>query len=321
MVSSVVTLCSQKVGRQKSLIQFKQMNCSFYQVDVFTKIPFGGNPLAVVFDTGGLTSQNMQNIAREMNLSETSFVLPPDNLPADFSVRIFTPEKELPFAGHPTIGTAHILRETGKVFSGNYKIKLAMNVGVVTVSELRRENLLFMDQLLPVFHPPLDCSEELGKALGLSTKDINSTSKPIQIVSTGLPVLIVPITSLQALKGILVDTKRLNHLLTRLGIDLICVYTCETFDPTATIHSRVFAPKLGIPEDPATGSAAGATGAYLSINNCLSKDDCENICIEQGHIMGRPSDLFVCVEKNKNVIESVRVGGESVTIIKGNIKT
>ncbi|MBT7272107.1 MAG: PhzF family phenazine biosynthesis protein, partial [Nitrospina sp.] len=128
------------------------MNCSFYQVDVFTKIPFGGNPLAVVFDTEGLTSQNMQNIAREMNLSETTFVLPSDNLPADFSVRIFTPEKELPFAGHPTIGTAHILRETGKVFSGNYKIKLSMKVGIVTVSELRRENLLFMDQLLPVFH-------------------------------------------------------------------------------------------------------------------------------------------------------------------------
>jgi PhzF family phenazine biosynthesis protein len=94
------------------------MNFSFYQVDVFTKIPFGGNPLAVVFDSEDLIDQNMQNIAREMNLSETTFVLPPGNLPVDFLVRIFTPEKELPFAGHPTLGTAHILRETGKVLSG-----------------------------------------------------------------------------------------------------------------------------------------------------------------------------------------------------------
>ena len=111
------------------------MNCSFYQVDVFTKIPFGGNPLAVVFDSEGLTDQNMQNIAREMNLSETTFVLPPGNLPIDFSVRIFTPEKEIPFAGHPTLGTAHILRETGKVLSGDYRIKLAMKAGVITVAQ------------------------------------------------------------------------------------------------------------------------------------------------------------------------------------------
>ena len=109
------------------------MNCSFYQVDVFTKIPFGGNPLAVVFDSEGLTDQNMLNIAKEMNLSETTFVLPPGNLPVDFLVRIFTPKKELPFAGHPTLGTAHILRETGKVLSGDYTIKLALKAGVVTV--------------------------------------------------------------------------------------------------------------------------------------------------------------------------------------------
>ena len=295
------------------------MNCSFYQVDVFTRIPFGGNPLAVVFDSEGLTDQNMLNIAKEMNLSETTFVLPPGNLPVDFLVRIFTPEKELPFAGHPTLGTAHILRETGKVLSGDYTIKLALKAGVVSVREMGKKNHLFMDQLLPKFQPPLDCSEEIGKALGISADGIYSTGRPVQIVSTGLPVLVVPITSLQVLEKISVDTLRLSRLLTSLGTDLLYAFTCQTFDPDATIHSRAFAPKLGIPEDPATGSAAGAAGAYLSRNKYISNDDCENIYIEQGHIMGRPSSLFVCIKKNNDGIESIRVGGESVTVMKGEI--
>ena len=297
------------------------MNCSFYQVDVFTKIPFGGNPLAVVFDSEGLTDQNMQNIAREMNLSETTFVLPPGNLPIDFSVRIFTPEKEIPFAGHPTLGTAHILRETGKVLSGDYPIKLAMKAGVITVAQGKKEDLLFMDQLLPNFEHPLNCAEELGKALGISTDDINSTCRPIQIVSTGLPVLLVPVTSLKALGNISVDTIRLRQFLATLGTDLLYVFTSQTFDPDATIHSRAFAPELGITEDPATGSAAGAAGAYLTRNKLISKEDCANIFIEQGHMIGRPSSLFVCIEQKKEKIKSVRVGGESVTIIKGVIST
>ena len=282
------------------------MNCSFYQVDVFTKIPFGGNPLAVVFDSEGLTDQNMQNIAREMNLSETTFVLPPGNLPIDFSVRIFTPEKEIPFAGHPTLGTAHILRETRKVLSGDYPIKLAMKAGVITVAN---------------FEHPLNCAEELGKALGISTDDINSTCRPVQIVSTGLPVLLVPVTSLKALENISVDTIRLRQFLATLGTDLLYVFTSQTFDPNATIHSRAFAPELGITEDPATGSAAGAAGAYLTRNKLISEEDCANIFIEQGHMIGRPSSLFVCIEQKKEKIKSVRVGGESVTIIKGVIST
>ena len=297
------------------------MNCPFYQVDVFTNVPFGGNPLAVVFDCEGLTSQNMQKIAREMNLSETTFVLPPGNLPVDFLVRIFTPEKEIPFAGHPTLGTAHILRETGKVLSNDYRIKFSMKAGVITVAQEKKEDLLFMDQLLPDFKHPLNCAEELGKALGISTDDISSTFHPIQVVSTGFPVLLVPVTSLKTLENILVDTVRLRHFLATLGTDLLYVFTSQTLDPNATIHSRAFAPGLGISEDPATGSAAGAAGAYLTRNKLISENDCENIFIEQGHMIGRPSSLFVCIEQEKEKILSVRVGGESVTIIKGVIST
>jgi len=294
------------------------MNYSFYQVDVFTNIPFGGNPLAVVFNSEGLTDQNMQNIAMEMNLSETSFVLPPDHLPADFLIRIFTPQKELPFAGHPVLGTAHVLRESGKVLSGDHQIKLATKAGIINIREKQKKNILFMDQLLPEFQNPIYCSDELGKILGISTNDINLTNRPIQIVSTGLPVLLVPIASINVLKNISIDNNRLIQFLANIGTDLLCVFTDQTLDSDSTIHSRVFAPSLGIVEDPATGSAAGAAGAYL-FKNKLLLNDYNNMIIEQGHMVGRPSSLFVSIEQNKNKIQSIQVGGESLTLIKGEI--
>jgi trans-2,3-dihydro-3-hydroxyanthranilate isomerase len=295
------------------------MNRTFYQVDVFTNVPFGGNPLAVVFDCDGLKDQDMQSIAREMNLSETTFVLPPGNIPVDFIVRIFTPEKELPFAGHPTLGTAHILRETGKLLSGNYRIKFSMKSGIVTVVEGENENLLFMDQLLPDFHQTLNCAEEIGTALGILTEDISLTDRPVQIVSTGLPVLLVPVVSLKVLENIKVNNTKLRQFLSQLDADLIYTFTSQTFDENATIHSRSFAPELGISEDPATGSAAGAAGAYLVKNKLISKEDSGQIFIEQGHMIGRPSSLFVSIMQNGEKISSVKVGGESVTIIKGVI--
>ena len=120
------------------------MKYLFYQVDVFSNCPLGGNPLVVFMEAEGLTSETMQKIAKEMNLSETTFILSPGKLPVGFSIRIFTPEKELSFAGHPTLGTTHILRKTGKVPSGNYLIKLAMKAGIITVIQKNKENLLFM---------------------------------------------------------------------------------------------------------------------------------------------------------------------------------
>ncbi len=296
------------------------MSCSFYQVDVFTKVPFGGNPLAVVFDSEGLTDDNMQNIAREMNLSETTFVLPPGNMPVDFSVRIFTPEKELPFAGHPSLGTAHILRETGRVLPGNYPIKLSLKGGVVTVAPKGKDNLLFMDQLAPSFENPIKCTDEVGKAIGVLADDISSSSYPMQIVSTGLPVLIVPVSSLKALQNITINTIKLREFLATLGTDLLYAFTMETLDANASIHARAFAPDLGIVEDPATGSAAGAVGAYLFENNLIPKNDCKNIIIEQGYMISRPSSIFVCIEQNNGEIKSVRVGGYSVTVIQGDFR-
>ena len=293
------------------------MKYPFYQVDVFTHHPFGGNPLAVFMDAKGLSNETMQKIAKEMNLSETSFILPPGDLPADFSIRIFTPEKELPFAGHPTLGTAHVLREAGKIPSGDCLIKLAMKAGIINVTQKEKENILFMTQPLPEFQLPLNCDKEISEVLGIQKSSINSIFCPIQIVSTGLPTLIVPIISLDALKKIVVDTHRLKQILATLNIDMVYAFTQQTVHSSASIHSRAFAPGLGISEDPATGSAAGALGAYLYKNNVISENACKKIYIEQGYQIGRPATLQVEVEQENNEIKSIRVGGESVTIIEG----
>ena len=296
------------------------MNYSFYQIDVFTNTPFSGNPLAVFFDVEDLSSLTMQAIAQEMNLSETTFVLPPGEMPADFSVKIFTPEKEIPFAGHPTIGTAHILRETGRVISGDHSIKLSMKAGIITVTQGLIDNLLFMDQPLPEYLPVLDCAKKIGNVLSIPTSSIKLSPYPIQIVSTGLPVLLVPINSIKLLEKIVINVSELDKILHSLGVEMLYAFTDETLNPSANIHARMFAPPLGILEDPATGSAAGAMGAYIYKHKILSENNLKNITIEQGYKMGRPSCIHVEIYHEHNEIKHLRVGGESVTVIEGFIK-
>jgi trans-2,3-dihydro-3-hydroxyanthranilate isomerase len=297
------------------------MNYSFYQVDVFTNTPFSGNPLAVFFDVEEqLSSLAMLSIAKEMNLSETTFVLPPGEMPADFSVKIFTPEKEIPFAGHPTIGTAHILRETGRAISGDHSIKLSMKAGIITVTQGLIDNLLFMDQPLPEYLPVLDCADKIGNVLSIPTSSIKLSRYPIQIVSTGLPVILVPINSIKALEKIVINASKLDNFLHSLGVEMLYAFTDETLNPSANIHARMFAPPLGILEDPATGSAAGAMGAYIYKHKILPENNLKNIVIEQGYKMGRPSCIHVEIYHEHNEIKKIRVGGESVTIIEGFIK-
>jgi len=297
------------------------MNYSFYQVDVFTNTPFSGNPLAVFFDVEEqLSSLAMLSIAKEMNLSETTFVLPPGEMPADFSVKIFTPEKEIPFAGHPTIGTAHILRETGRAISGDHSIKLSMKAGIITVTQGLIDNLLFMDQPLPEYLPVLDCAEKIGNVLSIPTSSIKLSRYPIQIVSTGLPVILVPINSIKSLEKIVINASKLDNFLHSLGVEMLYAFTDETLNPSANIHARMFAPPLGILEDPATGSAAGAMGAYIYKHKILPENNLKNIVIEQGYKMGRPSCIHVEIYHEHNEIKKIRVGGESVTIIEGFIK-
>ena len=297
------------------------MNYSFYQVDVFTNTPFSGNPLAVFFDDEEqLSSLAMLSIAKEMNLSETTFVLPSGEMPADFSVKIYTPEKEIPFAGHPTIGTAHILRETGRVISGDHSIKLSMKAGIITVTQGLIDNLLFMDQPLPEYLPVLDCAKKIGNVLSIPTSSIKLSRYPIQIVSTGLPVLLVPINSIKSLEKIVINASKLDNFLHSLGVEMLYAFTDETLNPSANIHARMFAPPLGILEDPATGSAAGAMGAYIYKHKFLPENNLKNIIIEQGYKMGRPSRIHVEIYHEYNEIKKIRVGGESITVIEGFIK-
>ena len=297
----------------RNLLKYK-----FYQVDVFTGTPFGGNPLAVFVGADGLDEGYMQKIAREMNLSETTFVVPSSDQEADFEVRIFTPSKELPFAGHPVIGTAHVLREIGKVSSDQKIIQLKLRIGTIPVY-VEEDGRLFME------HPPAEflqivASVDLvAESIGLPSSAIDPRW-PCQIVSTGIPALFVPIKTLVSMEQIKINSAKLLEIFTPLGTDMIYVFTTETLDSSSTLHSRLFAPFIGVPEDPATGSASGAVGAYLAKYCVIEKDTFDSIKIEQGYEMKRPASIYVQVKQEGTVIKSIRVGGESVTIVQGQLK-
>ena len=297
----------------RNLLKYK-----FYQVDVFTGTPLGGNPLAVFVSAGGLDERYMQKIAREMNLSETTFVMPSSDCEADFEVRIFTPTKELPFAGHPVIGTVHVLREIGKVSSDQKIINLKLRIGTIPV-HVEEDERLFMEHPQAKFLQIVTSVDLIAESLGLPSSAIDPRW-PCQIVSTGVPALFVPIKTLVSMQLIKINSAKLLEIFTPFGTDMIYVFTTETLDSSSTLHSRLFAPFIGVPEDPATGSASGAVGAYLAKHDVIEKDILDSIKIEQGYEMKRPASIYVQVKQEGTIIKSIRVGGESVTIIQGQLK-
>jgi len=243
----------------------------FIQVDVFTDRPFGGNPLAVFPEAEGLTTEEMQRLAREMNLSETTFVLPPQASGADFKVRIFTPATELPFAGHPVVGTHWVLAHLGRMDLREPVTQVSFELGVgvlpaalhVVHGQVER---VVMTQDRPTFHAVLEDLTDLAAGLGLPPEAIVETGLPVQVVSTGVPQMMVPVRSLaevQALDPGQLNAAALNRACHAASTECVLVFTFETERPEATVHVRMFAPLLGVPEDPATGSANGALGAYL----------------------------------------------------------
>ncbi len=291
------------------------MEYKFYQVDVFTRDPFGGNPLAVFPDAAGLSDSSMLQIAREMNLSETTFVFPAEWSGVDFEVRIFTPGKEIPFGGHPIIGTANVLQLAGKRGRDPHLMRLGTKIGPIEVTA--ENEYLYMKQLLPSFK---DCDVDakmVARAFSLSSEEIDSRW-PIQIVSTGLPAILVPLKNCEALARIKPSLPDLEKILT--DTDLIYLFALENPDIEATVYSRAFAPFIGIPEDPATGSVAGALGSYLVKHRVISDEYAENILIRQGIEMGRPSSLLVRIGAYEGNIGSVQVGGTARLIIEGVLK-
>jgi len=301
----------------------------FIQVDVFTDRPFGGNPLAVFPEAEGLTTEEMQCLAREMNLSETTFVLPPQSPEADFKVRIFTPAAELPFAGHPVVGTHWVLAHLGRVPLREpvTRVRFELGVGVlpadlhVVGGQVER---VVMTQDRPTFHAVLEDVTGLAEGLGLVPEAIIETGLPVQVVSTGVPQLMVSIRSLaevQALDASKLNTATLNQVCRDIGTECVMAFALETEQPEATVHVRMFAPLLGVPEDPATGSANGALGAYLIHHRAVPvTEPTTYIVSEQGAELDRPSTLYVEVDLSGEEPIAVRVGGQVVPVAEGLVR-
>lgn len=281
------------------------------QIDVFTDRPLTGNALAVCLDGRGLTTEQMQAIARETNLSETTFILSEDAAQASdrgIRVRIFTVAEELPFAGHPTLGTAFVLRGS----TGASEVRLELNVGLVPVRfEDGNGQTSFgeMTQVDPQFLVQHD-REAVAKAIGVDVEDLDPTL-PIETVSTGLAYTITPIRSLATLQRLRIDPVRGESYLAQHGGKFFYFVSRETVDRDARLHARML---FYGTEDPATGSAAGCTAAWMVAHGVAKPD--ERVLIEQGIEMKRPSRIFVRASKNGNRVVNVRVGGNAVEVMR-----
>jgi trans-2,3-dihydro-3-hydroxyanthranilate isomerase len=295
----------------------------FWRVDVFTTRPLEGNPLAVYPRATGLSKEEMEAIAREMNLSETTFVFPATNSAANYRNRIFTPTGEIPFAGHPSIGTAYVAALEGLVPKpeGASVVYQELEIGVLPLElivEGGQVQKVIMTQGEPSLGKRLTSVAALAKALGVKASDIGSGKLAPQVASTGIASLQVPMRSLDVVKGLDPDTKKLAELLETLGPNVVCyTFSLAAESPDAQVHARAFAPQSGVREDPATGSAAGACGAYLASQGKLPAP---SFVIEQGVEIRHRSRIEVSVEVDGRVPKTVRVGGPVVPLIRGSLR-
>jgi len=284
------------------------------QWDVFSARPLEGNSLAVFLDGRGLTDAEMQAIAKEMNLSETTFILPRDAASErahGVRVRIFTVQEELPFAGHPTLGTAFALRGQ----SGAQEVVLELNVGRVPVRfEDNAGQPAFgeMTQIDPTFGIQHD-REAVARATGLRMRDFHD-SLPIETVSTGVPFTVTPLKSLAVIQNLQIDLQHAAEYLERTAGKFFYFVTRETVDREARLHARML---FYNGEDPSTGSAAGCSAAWMMAHGVAKPD--ERVLIEQGVEMKRPSRIFVRAALTDNRVVNVRVGGHSVEIMRGEV--
>lgn len=344
---------------------------SIYQVDAFTDVPFGGNPAGVVPDARGLSDETMQKIAREMNLSETAFIIDvrkdkqggnhtcqihrtnesresqgsqgkgaqagrgasgeeTAGPRPDFKVRFFTPLSEVDLCGHATIGSYWLLTELGiiKAEEGEVRVYQETKAGLLPVDIVMgcegMPSRVMMTQRVPeiVGQPTYEELSELERILSAPRGCITDfdKSKP-QVVSTGLPDLIVPVTSREALLSMRPNMGLLSDFCRARNIISVHCFSLETLDPAATVHCRDFSPVVGVPEESATGTASGATGAYLVLNKLVKVEEpVTRIVCEQGHILKRPSIIHVEVTTEGERIVSVRVGGSAVTVTEGQVR-
>jgi len=291
---------------------------TFHIVDVFAEEKYAGNQLAVVKDAQGLSVSEMQKIAKEVHFSETSFILSDEKRQGGYDVRIFTPEKEVPFAGHPTLGTAYIILQEIIKKQVN-KVVLNLKVGQITVTPTYvqgQPDILWMKQIEPTFGKTFD-AQTISEVLNLSTADIE-TAFPIQEVSTGVPDIIVPLKTLNAIKRAKIDKDKYDQLIKNIKSKGLLIFSPETYHRKNHLNVRFFADYYGVSEDPATGSANGCLAAYLIKHNYFGQKQI-NIRVEQGYEIGRPSLLLLRAGKDKQGKIHVNVGGKVIPIAEGKL--
>ena len=287
----------------------------FCLVDVFAEEKYAGNQLAVVRNASALSSAQMQRIANEMHFSETTFILSDDKRNGGYDVRIFTPASEMPFAGHPTLGTAYVIRHF--LLNENInKVVLNLKVGQipVTFEKEEKQEILWMKQILPIFSETFDAAS-IAQMLNLDVEQVDM-NYPIQRVSTGVPFVIVPLKTLDGVKRVRIDKDKHFELAKETQAETL-VFSHETYKKENNLNVRVFVDLHGIPEDPAAGSANGCLAAYLSRYRYFG-DDLVNARVEQGYEIGRPSLIHIKAENREGEI-LVYVGGKVVMVASGEL--
>ena len=304
----------------------------YLHLDVFTDRPFEGNQLAVFPEPQGLSTAQMQTIAREMNFSESTFIFPAEGSGADpragrAKMRIFTPGAELPMAGHPTIGSTFALAHEGTITPGQTDFVFELGVGPTPVSlEWSGDSLSFawMTQLLPSFGEIASDRAAWSAAIGVEEGDL-APDLPLQVVSCGVPFMFVPVTSRAAVDRVSVDRNALTRCYAKAGIEELPTFFFTTDgagrngDSAETVYSRMLAPSFGIVEDPATGGASGPLGCYLVHYEIVPSEAARDIVSLQGVAMGRPSRIYISIDARDGGITRVRVGGRSVLVGSGEL--
>lgn len=302
------------------------MGLTFYTLDVFTDVRFGGNPLAVVLDADGLSTERMQAIAREFNLSETVFVLASEKPAHTAKIRIFTPQKELPFAGHPTIGTAALLAELrAPVQNGEQDALIVLEQGIGTVrvgARHRGDGTAFAEfdaPRLPAEAGILPPTEILSAGLGLIPSEIGFENHKPLCFAVSQTFGFIPVSTLEAIARAKINGSHWDRAFEEQGIGGVYLYTRQCERTASAFHVRMFAPQLGVPEDPATGLAALCFAGVIQHFDRLP-DGLHRRTIEQGYEMGRPSHISLTLSVASGKVESVRIGGSVVRVSSGTIE-
>jgi trans-2,3-dihydro-3-hydroxyanthranilate isomerase len=288
-------------------------------VDVFAEVKYGGNELAVVRNASSINDKEMQRIAREFNFSETTFILSDEEKSSGYDVRIFTPKEELPFAGHPTLGTAYVIQKY-IVKKPVREIGVNLKIGQIPVTFTyagEEPDLLWMKQIEPSFKEAAPSKSFFAEMLRIDEGFFDTF--PIQEVSTGLPTLIVPLKDLNAVKKSQIDrAKYFDYINSYSGAKSILVFSRGTYSKEDDLNARVFVDYFGVPEDPATGSGNGSLAAYLVRNQYYGDRKIEGIRVEQGYEIGRPSLLYLTASEIGGKI-SVQVGGRVQSVLEGKL--